>query len=290
LLQRLNADNQPILFEGIHTTWALNGLKNKNRPIHIRLHNVESHYYRILAKHQPLGFRKIYYLMESMLLKNWEKKLPDSIHYWAVSPEDVKRYQPIQPRASVVFLPVFLPWKDVKSAAGLGHFCLYHGNLSVSENAAVARWLLERVFNDIPVPLVIAGKHPSRELIALAHVHQHTCLVENPSDFELDDLIQKAQINVLPDFNETGVKLKVMHALFEGKHLLVNNRAAVGTGLVWNMQLPETQLEWKENIVQLFRTPFSEKLTEERKRMLEGTYNSDVNVQKLINGLWSHDR
>jgi hypothetical protein len=290
LLARLNADNHPILFEGIHTTWALHGLKNKNRPLHVRLHNVESRYYRMLYKHQSFGLRKLYYWLESRLLHHWEKSMPDGLQYWAVSPEDVNRFKEINSPSSIFFLPVFLPWNEVKSTSELGHFCLYHGNLSVNENAAVARWLLEKVFNDINVPLVIAGKDPSHELIALAHLRQHTCLVENPSDYELEDLIQKAQINVLPDFNDTGVKLKVMHALYTGKHVLVNQQAAAGTGLSWNIQFPETASAWKESIVELFRNPFSEKRIADRKKMLDEIYRTDGNVQTLINALWSHDQ
>jgi hypothetical protein len=289
-LDRLNSDEHPILFEGIHTTWALHGLKNKNRSLHVRLHNVESRYYRTLMKHQSLGLRKLYFWLESILLRSWEKTMPAGLQYWAVSPDDVHRFKKINPQSTVNFLPVFLPWQESKKTDGLGHFCLYHGNLTVNENAAVARWLLEKVFNDIDVPLVIAGKNPSHELIALAHLRQHTCLVENPSDFELEDLIQKAQINVLPDFNETGVKLKVMHALYMGKHVLVNQQAAAGTGLSWNIEFPDNAVAWKQSIVELFRKPFSEDQFADRKKMLNEIYATEKNVNTLINALWSHDR
>jgi hypothetical protein len=41
---------------------------------------------------------------------------------------------------------------------------------------------LQNVFNKLNLPFVIAGKNPSKRLEQLAHDHQHTCLVANPSD------------------------------------------------------------------------------------------------------------
>lgn len=113
----------------------------------------------------------------------------------------------------------------------MGTFCLYHGNLGVAENEKAAIWLLNEVFFKIKVPLVIAGKNPSRRLDKLAHLCQHTCLVANPSDTELNDLVRLAHINILPSFSDTGIKVKLLHALFEGRHCVVNDAMVNGTGL-----------------------------------------------------------
>ena len=47
----------------------------------------------------------------------------------------------------------------------------------------------------------------------------------------MQDLIGKAHINVLPSFNATGIKLKLVNALFNGRHCLVNEATAEGSGL-----------------------------------------------------------
>ena len=47
----------------------------------------------------------------------------------------------------------------------------------------------------------------------------------------MQDLISKAQVNILPSFNCTGVKLKLLNALFNGRHCIVNQDAVEGTGL-----------------------------------------------------------
>src|SRR5690606_37782455 len=124
-----------------------------------------------------------------------------------------------------------LPYTEVTSKTGIGCFCLYHGNLSVPENEKAALWLIQEVFNDLTIPLVIAGKNPTRSLERVARNHNCTCEVANPSEQEMQDMIGKAQINVLPSFNSTGMKLKLLNALYNGRHCLVNDATVSGTGL-----------------------------------------------------------
>ena len=74
----------------------------------------------------------------------------------------------------------------------------------------------------IDIPFVIAGKNPSKRLKALAHKNENICLVANPSLKEMDELIKKAHIHILPSFNKTGIKIKLLHALFIGRFVVTN--------------------------------------------------------------------
>ncbi len=47
----------------------------------------------------------------------------------------------------------------------------------------------------------------------------------------MTELIREAQINILPSFNTTGIKIKLLNAIFNGRHCLVNPAAIAGTGL-----------------------------------------------------------
>jgi hypothetical protein len=129
------------------------------------------------------------------------------------------------------YLPVFLSYTLAVGREGKGCFCLYHGNLAINENEEAVIWLLQNVFNRLKFPFVIAGKNPSKKLQRLAHDHQHTCLVANPSDKEMQDMISKAHVHVLPSLNNTGVKLKLLNAVFNGRHCLVNKAGVEGSGL-----------------------------------------------------------
>lgn len=163
-----------------------------------------------------------------------------------------------------------------------GCFCLYHGNLSVNENEKAAQWLLKEVFNDINIPLVIAGKNPSENLEELAYVNKNTCLVSNPSDKEMQDLIKKAQVNILPSFNNTGVKLKLLNALYNGRYCLVNEAAAKGVGLDNLCQIANGAAAFKKSAIELYDQPFLEEDSIRRQKLLAVSYNNEKNARQLI--------
>ncbi len=86
---------------------------------------------------------------------------------------------------------MFLPYEEVRSKEGTGCFCLYHGNLSVPENEQAVIWLLKKVFYSLELPLIISGKHPSARLERLIGDYPHACLIADPSEEEMQDLIAR---------------------------------------------------------------------------------------------------
>ncbi|MBC7903208.1 MAG: glycosyltransferase [Gemmatimonadaceae bacterium] len=286
LQDNLAKDNHPILLEGIHCSYLLHCDRFSNRRILLRLHNVEYEYYYQLFRNTKSLFKKLYYYHESALLKKYEQKLARKVPIIAVAEKDADVYRQKFGAKQVSMLPVFVPWNEVRVQEGMGTYCLYHGNLSVPENENAALWLLNEVFNDLSVPFVIAGKNPSASLLAEAHKHPHCCLVGNPAEDEMRDLIAKAQINVLPSFNETGIKLKLLNALFNGRHCVVNNAAVEQTGLSPACHTGEGATAFKEIIVQLYHHLFGEDETRLRERILCETYNNKLNAQKLIALIW----
>lgn len=181
---------------------------------------------------------------------------------------------------------MFTPFYQVQSLEGIGTYCLYHGNLSVSENEKAAIWLLENVFNKIKVPFVIAGKNPSSRLERLAHLNCHTCLVANPCEGEMKDLIAKAQINIIPSFNETGIKLKLLNALFNGRHCVVNDATVQHTGLEAACHIGTTSEAIRQIVIQLYHHPFNEEEILLREKLLGTGYNNKKNGLSLIKSIW----
>ena len=189
---------------------------------------------------------------------------------------------------NALFLPAFPSWQRVSPDEGIGNLCLYHGNLSVPENEEAATWLLRNVFTRIRKPFVIAGKQPSARLQKLAHLCQHTCLVADPTESELNDLIRKAHIHILPCFNKnnTGVRLKLLHALYEGRHCVVNDAMVNGSGLEEACHIGTTAPAFASIIAQLYHKPFTEEEIELRKNLLLEKYDNSRNIQLLIQWLW----
>jgi hypothetical protein len=187
----------------------------------------------------------------------------------------------------VVNIPIFPGWQEVCGEEGMGNLCLYHGNLSVPENEEAAIWLLRKVFTQIRVPFVIAGKKPSRRLTKLAQLCQHTCLVADPSEKEMNDLIRKAHINVLPSMNKniTGIKLKLLHALYEGRHCIANDAMVEGTDLGTACHIGTNANGFAAIIAQLHRQPFTSDEILLRKKLLQ-QFDNEENSRKFIQYLW----
>lgn len=283
LAQRLNSDNYPILLEGIHCTYHLFTGELKNRPILVRLHNAEFEYYHHLALHESNLLKKAYYQHESNALLKYEQALANKAVFMAVSEHDVSIYQNKLGAKNVFFLPVFTPHTLAACKEGKGNYCLYHGNLAVNENEKAAIWLLQEVFSKTELPVVIAGRQPSKKLEKLAQHCQHVCLVANPDDEAMQDLIARAQVNILPSFNNTGVKLKLINAVFNGRHCLVNEAAASGSGLEPYCEIAANSEAFVQAVETLYQQPFTHQQIEERQGALERLYNNNNNALQLLN-------
>ncbi len=286
LLENLQKDNYPILLEGIHCTYLLYKMKLEGRKVMVRLHNVEYLYYNQLALHEDNLFKKLYYQFESFLLKKYEQRIGQLADIITLSKKDASDYKDVLNAKNVLFLPVFLQWNDVNSPLNCGTFCLYQGNLEINENDKAATWLLENVFNTLEIPFVIAGKNPSKALQKKAHVKPYTCIVVNPSDYEMQDMINKAQINILPSFNKTGIKLKILNALYNGRHCVVNLKAIDKSDLMRICHISNDAEEMKNKINELFKQPFTQEEINRRKELLNIKFNNIKNAHQLME--WLH--
>ena len=286
LLENLLKDDHPILMEGIHCTAFLRSLLHIERKIFLRLHNVEFFYYSQLFQSEKNLFKKIYFLNESMFLRQYERKLPEEVPVIAVSNNDAIFYKDELEKSLTTYLPVFIPYTRVNSLDGIGNYCLYHGNLSIAENEKAALWLLEKVFSLTKIPFIIAGKDPSNRLIRKVRKNNNISIVSNPSDAELDELIAKAQIHVLPSFNKTGIKLKLINALYNGRHCVVNDEAVEGSGFEDACHIGTTSKAMASIITQLYHHPFGEEEISLRKKLLGKIFNNKANAQQLIALIW----
>ena len=287
LINNLQKDDYPLLIEGIHCTGIIPYL-DKNRKIVVRMHNDEAVYYREMGRATPGLLGKLYFNFESRLLRKYNAQLPKHCIYAFISQEDRKTFHEKYQLGRTEFLPAFSNWQSITSDEGVGSFCLYHGNLSVPENEQAAIWLLKKVFSKIKLPFVIAGKKPSKRLLGLARLHQHCKIVADPSEAALNDLVSKAQVNVLPGLTKitTGVRLKLLHVLFQGRHCLVNETMVAGTDLEAACHIGSNENAFASIISQLFHQPFTNEEIILRKKLLGDVYDNRKNAQQLITWLY----
>jgi glycosyltransferase involved in cell wall biosynthesis len=287
LIERLQNDDHPILVEGIHCSAFLFENSFYKRRIVLRLHNVEYRYYAGLFAASSSIFKKVYYLCESALLKKYERKIAASpVTIVAVSEADANIYRKEFGAARVHSLPVFMGNKKVTAKPGVGEYCLYHGNLSVAENERAIRWLLDEVIGNADIPFIVAGKNPPAALKNVLQSHPNCSVKADPSDEELAQLIANAQCHLLPSFNTTGVKLKLIQALFAGRHCIVNSAAVSGTALQTACIVANDAVAFREAIEKYFRVPFTEHDAQSRKMLLERAYNDEENSRRLIQWIW----
>jgi glycosyltransferase involved in cell wall biosynthesis len=282
MAERLLKDNYPILMEGIHCSWPLTDPRFKNRKMVLRLLNVEWVYYRGLGKTTRNWLRKLYYYNESRLLKRYEQKIGNKVPIAAIGAGDADYYREHLGATRVEYLPAFVDFIRDKEAVGKGGFCLYHGNLAIPENERVAEWLIEEVFNDNGMPLVIAGSRPSKRLVDLAHRQDNTCLAENPSNAELQDLMRKAQLHVLPAYNATGVKLKVIHALHAGRYCITDKNASLGLSQHEQLLVARDAEDMKALVAAFFDKEFTTEDEKKRKQSLQSEFDNNRNADRLI--------
>lgn len=286
LLDTLLKDDSPILMEGVHCTFLLNDERFNNRKCYVRLHNLEHIYYRHLSKFSRSIIKKAYYWFESSLLKKYERSIAGKATFLSVTEKDADTFKGLGAK-HVSFLPLFLPQWKIMTDAGKGVFCLYHGDLSVVENEKAARWLIDKVFYDLNIPFVVAGKNPSKALCKLIRSRSSTCLIANPGEQEMQDLIAKAHINVLPSYNMTGIKIKLLNALFNGRHCLVNQQTVNGSGLEAACCLADSPDEFKNAITELYDQPFCSQEVTFRSELLGRMFTNEQNAQRLVKLIWS---
>ncbi|MEO0468565.1 MAG: glycosyltransferase [Bacteroidota bacterium] len=279
LLKRLRQDNWPILFEGMHTTYFLSHPDLEHRVKIVRLHNIEWEYYYQLGQRESKFLQKQYYLAESRQLQAFENTLPFASHLLTISPKDTTYYQ--ERFRNVSYLPAFHPHRAVTSQSGRGEYCLYHGKLSVSENHEAAMFLIYEVFDQLDIPLVIAGSDPQPELISAISNREHIRLVHNPGEGEMSELMRDAHIHVLPTFQATGIKLKLLNGLFSGRFVIANSPMVHQTGLEFLTTVANEPAEFRTNILALFKQDFTQDHVQNRRDVLKDQFSNRRNAEKL---------
>lgn len=288
LLHRLTEKSFPILFEGLHTTSVLNSDNSLSLRSFVRTHNVEHHYYKHLMLAESNLWKKLFFYLESKKLNPYQSILKKAKKIITISSGDFHYFRQ-RFNDKVSYIPAFHPYSEMSAIIGRGNYMLYHGNLSVIENEKAALFLINKVMQGISMPLIIAGKNPSNKLRIAISKNSLITLIENPNQNSMRQLIKDAHIHLLPTFQPTGVKLKLVASLFEGRHIIANEQMIKG--------FPENTLIYKANkaeefintIQKLIACPFTNEDMNARKLFLEEHFNNKTNAQLLIREIYNYN-
>ncbi len=281
LLENLLKDNYPILFEGLMSCYYLNHPSLAKRVKLFREANIEHHYYSGLAKATDSFIKKIYFSLESLRFRAFEKKLESADVILAISQVDGDQLKSRFPNKRIEFIPGFHSNNSVTSLPGQSDFLLYHANLSVPENELAAIYLCEHVFSKLSHKCIVAGLNPTNRLKRIIAEYTNIKLISNPDEAEMASLITDAQVHVLVTFQGTGLKLKLLNTLFAGRHVLVNQLMLEGSGLDQLCHISDDSLEQIQICNKLMQIPFSQSDISERENILFPQFSNKVQAEKL---------
>ena len=280
LIQNLLKDNYPILLEGLHTCGVLLDPRMEGRKIFVRAHNLEHDYYRYLADTEKSLRKRLFLRIEARKLRKFEPILAKATGIFAISNKDYEYFK--QFYDNVYLIPAYAGFDKVDVLEGQGDFVLYHGKLDVSENYNAAEFLIKKVFKGTDIKLKIAGMNPPSHLVRCAAAEPNVELIENPEDDYLQELIRNAHINILVTTQSTGLKLKLLNALFNGRYCVVNDKMVEGLDINDLCVVANIADEIKTVVADLMTKPFVEEQVAIRKSRMDAFYNSSRATDRLV--------
>jgi predicted nucleic acid-binding protein len=282
LMVNLLKDDYPVLFEGLHSCYYIDDPRLRKRMKIYRESNIEHRYYFNLFKVDTNFGNRLYFLLASAKLRLYQKVLRNADLMLAVSQHDTDYLQRHFPDKNIYHLPSFHANNHVSVLPGKGDYALYHGNIEVSENEFAATYLITKVFDRLDIPLIIAGMKPRDKFIKLAESRPNIMVVANPDDEKMFDLIRNAQVNILVTFQATGLKLKLLNTLYNGRFCLVNEPMIKGTSLDTLCETGNTPEELRTKLKELFSEEFTLDEVNRRVEFLKERYDNEVNGQRMI--------
>ena len=277
--ERLLGDSFPVLFEGLHSTGELTRCVQAKKRTLVRAHNIEHQYYGALARSERNLSKKIFFRTEARKLKRYESVLHKADYILGIAKHETAYFE--EKYGNALFVPPFHRFDELSSREGSGDFILFHGDLSVSDNSAAFLSLARKILSKTSYQVVVAGKNPSSSFRKRISPYANIRLVANPSDAELDDLMSHAHINLLYASQSTGIKLKLLHALFAGRHCLVNPAMVYGTGLSELCTVAESDDAMAALLHELMNQAFTKGEILDRKKALK-EFSNRAGAEKII--------
>ena len=246
----------------------------------IRAHNIEHLYYDGLSKSETNISKKIFFKTEAKKLKDYEKILYKADHILTISPSE-HNYFSKQYFDKAVYIPAFHQNIKVRELTKKGNFALYHGDLRTADNVKSVYFLIE-IFKQLEYPLIIASSFKNDAILSETTKYENIKYVNIKDQNHVIELFDSAHINVLPTFQKTGIKLKLINTLYNGRFCVATTEMVEDTGLESFCEVGKNKVEFAKKITELIDKNFDNKLVKQRELALE-SFDTKINAQKIIN-------
>ena len=224
--------------------------------------------------------KKLYFGLASLKLRRYEKVLNHCDQILTISDIETEYFEK-KYGDKVTFLPAFHPNPKLHELSKKGYFALYHGNLNVLDNMKTAFFLID-IFKSIPYPLAIAGQTNDKKLLAKVDQYKNISFIPIENNHQLTELFHRAHVNVLHSFNNSGVKLKLINALFQSRFVITNQQVVEGSSLNSLCIMANNKKEIINQVLKIIEKDFSKEDLDLRKEKL-AIYNNQKNAEILLN-------
>jgi len=283
LVKALKKINAPILFEGLHTTYPLLTKSFDDRKTLVRAHNIEHLYYEGLSKSEKRIDKKVFFKTESKKLAAYENILHKVNNILTISPIE-HIYFTDKFKSKTIYIPVFHQNTLIKKLSKTGKNALYHGDLRVADNIRSVHFLID-MFKNIKYPLTIASSFKNDSILSRIAKYNHIKFVKIKDQDHIMELFKSAHINVLPTFQKTGIKLKLINTLFNSRFCVVTPKMVDDTGLENLCLIVKTKEKFAEKVNNLINLDFRDEEIIKRTKALE-SFKIKENAQKIIDLLY----
>ena len=273
----INKNEAPVLFEGLHSAYLL--AKNKFNNTFVRAHNVEHSYFYGLSKSEKNIFKKIFFFSEAVKLSYFEKHLTKTKGIFSISKLEQHYFLTHYGQKST-YIPAFHDATFHQHVKQKEKYLLWHGDLRVSDNIKAVLFLIE-VYKNTEFNLKIASSTAPTLVLNAVKKTKNIEFVVVKNNKTLDSLLNNAHINVLYTYQNTGIKLKLLNALYKGKFVIGNNELLLNTGLENNCELANTKEEFIKKTIQLLEEDFTIDVNNQRKKTLI-PFNPNNAAKKMI--------
>jgi hypothetical protein len=275
LLLNLKKIKGPILFESLKVTGLLE--KHAFQEMFLRLHNVESAYFRGLAKSESNYFMKIIYFLEGLKFERFERKMNYYEAVFTLSKNEQIWSEKRNKNAR--YVPLFHGNVALKDLTPFGKYAIYSGDMRTADNKKAVEYLIS-VFNKVQdYDLVIAVSE------GIDFVQNKIGKAKNITAVQIDNythlqlLLAEAHINVMVSFQASGTKLKLVNALFNSRHCLINENMVDDDSVLSLCKIASNETEFIQQISLLKLQPFTD--FDRRKQLLSEVYDDLANAKEM---------
>ena len=137
------------------------------------------------------------------------------------------------------------------------------------------------IYKDSKYKLVIASSYKNTKVITEISKYNNISFDTLREQDDLHHLLESAHINALPTFQNTGIKLKLLNTLRQGKFVIANDPMIQKTGLETLCEKANSKAEFLSKTAKLLDQNFEGSFEKEREKLLEN-FDPDTSATKII--------